>query len=164
MTDTGNKPNDTPVSGEGPPPDIRVTGEWQVSLVLSDEWAVPLPARFTYRVGDPYAVRLDLYLAMSDPVRWLFARELLITGALRASGLGDVRVWPTYDDMICVRLESRDGDALLEIPNAPLVQWLERTCRLVPPGLEHRHQPFAPEALLRQTQDGSPGDGHGSPQ
>ncbi|WP_019356491.1 SsgA family sporulation/cell division regulator [Streptomyces sp. AA1529] len=153
MADTGNRPNHSEVFGEDASSGPCVTGEWQVSLVLSDEWAAPLPAQFTYSAEDPYAVRLDFYLTMANPISWVFARELLIAGALRSSGQGDVRAWPTYDDMICLCLNSRDGEALLEMPVAPLIDWLERTYQLVPPGREHAHQPLDADTLLRRLLD-----------
>lgn len=149
MADTGDGPTDSTTFGDELPPDSWVTGEWQVSLVLSDEWAVPLPARFTYRADDPYAVRLDFHLTMTKPVGWIFARELLSTGRLRSVGEGDVRAWPTRGGKVCLRLDSGDGEALLEIPDAPLSEWLERSYQLALPGREHEHQPLDVDALLR---------------
>ncbi|MEU5834804.1 SsgA family sporulation/cell division regulator [Streptomyces diacarni] len=158
MADTGDRPTDSTISGGEPPSNSCTTGEWQVSLVLSDTWAAPLPARFTYRADDPYAVRLDFYLAMAKPVHWTFARELLIAGRLRSVGQGDVRAWPTWGDKVCLCLNTHDGEALLEIPDAPLSKWLERTYQLVLPGREHEHQSFDADALLRHlSAEGSPG-------
>ncbi|MFI1109609.1 MULTISPECIES: SsgA family sporulation/cell division regulator [Streptomyces] len=122
--------------------------------MLSDEWSAPLPARFTYRAADPYAVRLDFYLTMASPISWIFARELLVAGGLRSSGLGDVRAWPGCDGRFYLCLSSGDGEALLEVPTDPLSEWLERTYRLVPPGKEYEHQ--ALDSLLWRLVDESP--------
>ncbi|AXK34148.1 SsgA family sporulation/cell division regulator [Streptomyces armeniacus] len=116
-----------------------VTASWELSLILSAGWAVPLQARFHYCAADPYAVRLDFYLDTARPVRWIFARDLLTAGLARPTGRGDVRVWPVPDRaLVSLRLVSEHGDALFTADAAPLTAWLERTCQLVPPGQEFR--------------------------
>lgn len=120
------------------PDRVCVTGDWELALVLSAHWTVPLRARFTYCVDDPYAVRLDFYLGSQRPVRWVFARELLTRGLVVPAGLADVRVRPTLDpSLVSLCLDSQHGDALFEISVAPLTEWLRRTYQLVPPGEEH---------------------------
>ncbi|MFE0766387.1 SsgA family sporulation/cell division regulator [Streptomyces smyrnaeus] len=135
-------------------PNSSMTGDWEISLVLSTRWEMPLRAHFTYQADDPYAAQLDFYLNARHSVRWTFARELLTTGTVRPAGHADVRVWPT-DDGTQVRLclESRQGKALFEIPLIPLSEWLERTYQLVPPGQEHRHLRLDKrlEHLLKET-------------
>jgi Streptomyces sporulation and cell division protein, SsgA len=113
--------------------------ELQVRLVLSPERSIPVPARFSYRVNDPYAVHVTFHVGSRAPVCWTFARELLVEGSFRACGQGDVRIWPTRSrgrSVICVALSSPDGDALLEAPVSPVATWLDRTLQLVPPGTE----------------------------
>lgn len=116
-----------------------VERELEVRLVLSPERGVPVPARFAYRTDDPYAVQVAFHITSETPVHWTFARELLVEGVFRASGHGDVRVWPTRREgrgVVLIALNSPAGEALLEVPAAQVSAWLERTLRVVPPGTE----------------------------
>jgi hypothetical protein len=116
-----------------------VERELELHLVLSPEHSIPVPARLSYRADDPYAVRIVFHIGSDRPVSWAFARELLVEGAFRPCGHGDVRVWPTKvggRGVVLMALSSPDGDALLEAPAAQLTAWLERTLRVVPPGTE----------------------------
>ncbi|AZS72069.1 SsgA family sporulation/cell division regulator [Streptomyces lydicus] len=119
-----------------------VERELELGLVLSPEHSIPVPARLRYRTDDPYAVHVTFHIGSDSPVSWTFARELLVEGVFRPCGDGDVRVWPTKRDgrsLVCIVLDSPDGQALLEAPAAAVSAWLERTLRLVPPGAEQRH-------------------------
>ncbi|MFF0289207.1 SsgA family sporulation/cell division regulator [Streptomyces sp. NPDC005262] len=116
-----------------------VERELELNLVLSPERSIPVPARLTYRTEDPYAVHITFHVGSDFPVHWTFARDLLVEGAFRPCGHGDVRIWPTKiqrRSVICVALTSPDGDALIEAPSAAVAAWTERTLRLVPPGTE----------------------------
>ena len=113
--------------------------ELELQLVLTPTRAIPVPARFTYHSADPYAVHITFHIGSDTPVRWVFARDLLVDGAFRPAGEGDVRVWPARAEgsrVICLALSSPDGEALLRVPATALTAWLERTLRLVPPGTE----------------------------
>jgi hypothetical protein len=115
--------------------------ELDMQLVLSPERSVLVPARLTYRADDPCAVHMIFHLGSQHPVRWVFARDLLVEGLFRPCGYGDVRIWPTRvhgQSVICLALSSPDGNALLEVPSAPVSSWLEATHRLTPPGAEER--------------------------
>ena len=117
----------------------EILAELRVSLILSPEHSVPVPARFSYRVDDPYAVHVTFHLGQDTPVTWVFARELLVEGVFRACGQGDVRIWPTRlggRNVVCLALSSPAGDALLEAPAGTVATWLERSLRRVPPGRE----------------------------
>ncbi|MFF8829826.1 SsgA family sporulation/cell division regulator [Streptomyces sp. NPDC015131] len=116
-----------------------VERDLELTLVLSPERGVPVPARLTYRTDDPYAVHITFHVGSEHPVHWTFARELLVEGVFRPCGHGDVRVWPTTLDgraAVLMALSSPDGDALLEVPAAQVSAWLERSLRVVPPGSE----------------------------
>ncbi|MFF2655366.1 SsgA family sporulation/cell division regulator [Streptomyces sp. NPDC058045] len=116
-----------------------VERELELKLVLSPDRSVPVPARLSYRVSDPYAIHITFHVGSSCPVHWTFARELLVEGVFRPCGHGDVRVWPTKVNgrsVVLMALSSPEGDALLEAPTAPVSAWLERTLRAVPPGSE----------------------------
>lgn len=100
---------------------------------------MPVPARLSYGVHDPYAVHITFHLDTGTPVTWVFSRELLVEGTFRPCGQGDVRIWPTRAgrrSVLCLALTSPAGDALLEAPLAAVAGWLERCHRLVPPGSE----------------------------
>lgn len=112
----------------------------ELSLVLSPELSLPVAARLTYGTHDPYAVHITFHVGTDSPIRWTFARELLLEGMFRPCGLGDVRIWPTDPGergFVCMALASPDGEALLKAPAAPVSAWLKRTLRLVAPGSEH---------------------------
>ncbi|MEV0300220.1 SsgA family sporulation/cell division regulator [Streptomyces prasinus] len=116
-----------------------VEREVELRLILSPERDLPVPARLGYRTGDPYAVHIVFHVDSGQPVHWTFARDLLIEGVFRPCGHGDVRVWPSKAagrGVLLVALSSPGGDALLEVPAAPVSSWLERTLRVVPPGSE----------------------------
>lgn len=116
-----------------------VERELELRLVLSPQRSIAVPARLTYRTADPCAVHIAFHIGSGSPVLWTFARELLIEGAFRPCGEGDVRVWPTRvgsRSVLCVALSSPDGDALLEAPLLAVSAWLERTLRVMPPGSE----------------------------
>ncbi len=117
-----------------------VERELELSLVLSPDQSVPVPARFAYRADDPYAVHIVFHIGSQAPVSWTFSRDLLLEGVYRACGSGDVRVWPSKvhgRGMVCLALSAPGGNALLEAPSAPVTAWLESTLRVVPPGSEY---------------------------
>ncbi|MGW7819031.1 SsgA family sporulation/cell division regulator [Streptomyces puniciscabiei] len=116
-----------------------VERELELSLVLSPERSVPVPARLSYRSDDPYAVHIAFHIDSDRPVHWTFARDLLVEGVFRPCGQGDVRVWPTKAEgrsVVLMALSSPDGEALLQAPVPQVSAWLERTLRAVPPGTE----------------------------
>jgi hypothetical protein len=106
-------------------------------LVAPDATALPARASLRYDPDDPYAES-----AGGEPVRWSFARELLVTGLDEPAGIGDVRVWPWASprgDFVALALSSPDGNALFEVPRSILVRFLRRTCVAVPRGRESDH-------------------------
>ncbi|MCX4823416.1 SsgA family sporulation/cell division regulator [Streptomyces sp. NBC_01142] len=116
-----------------------VERELELKLVLSPELSIPVPARLTYRTDDPYAVQITFHVGSDYPVKWTFAREVLVEGVFRPGGHGDVRIWPTKLEgrsVVMIALSSPEGDALLEASSAVVSAWLERTLRVVPPGSE----------------------------
>lgn len=123
----------------------RSTVSYKLALhLLSTEGDVlPLNAELHYAAEDPLAVEACFDDGSPDPVRWVFARELLTTGMSELSGDGDVVIWPTIDadggPAVQMRLNSPHGDALLEASASELDEFLAETRRLVPPGTEHRY-------------------------
>jgi hypothetical protein len=136
-----------------------VERELELSLVLSPERTIPVPARLVYRADDPFAVHITFHIGSDCPVSWTFARELLIDGVFRPCGRGDVRIWPTKVEgrsVVCVALTSPEGDALLEASTPVVSAWLERTLVMVPPGTESARLGLddALAELLATSQDG----------
>ncbi|RKE17894.1 SsgA family sporulation/cell division regulator [Streptomyces sp. TLI_171] len=108
-----------------------------MDLLLSPEEAFPVPARLGYSPDDPYAVHVAFHVDSTQPIGWFFARDLLVQGLLRPTGLGDVRIWPAVVDgrrTVTLMLCSPEGDAFLQAPAAQLAAWVRRTLRAVPPG------------------------------
>ncbi|MGW5637116.1 SsgA family sporulation/cell division regulator [Streptomyces sp. NPDC003832] len=111
-----------------------------LQLAVGPRHSVPVPACFSYDAQDPYAVHIAIHTASQpEPVRWVFARDLLADGMVRPSGLGDVRIWPATSerfDHLRIELSSPSGRALLTVPINVVRPWLEQTYRLVPPESE----------------------------
>ncbi|NBM20771.1 SsgA family sporulation/cell division regulator [Streptomyces sp. GC420] len=130
-----------------------VERELELKLVLSPERSIPVPARLAYHTADPYAVHITFHVGSENPVRWTFARELLVEGVFRPCGDGDVRVWPTKSggrSVVLMGLNSPEGDALLEASSSAVSAWLERILRVVPPGTEQERLGPVIDKGLRQ--------------
>ena len=95
--------------------------------------------RLRYTDAEPYAVTLVFRgdgLAGS-PIEWIFARDLLATGVLAASGDGDVRVWPAdTTSLIFFELRSPSGQAVFAADKRQVERFLAETERIVPTGAE----------------------------
>jgi hypothetical protein len=97
-------------------------------------------ASLRYDRDDPYAVHLS-FVAPSgrDPIEWIFARSLAIDGLTEPAGDGDVRIWPTPEDLtgpVYVELCSPSGRALFALPRPVLAEFVDRSHGVVPPGDE----------------------------
>jgi sporulation and cell division protein SsgA len=128
-----------------------VTCHLDVQLVVPGESTVPLGVVLRYSAGDPYAVNAEFRTGAEESVDWVFARDLLSTGVHRATGEGDVRVWPSPSATgreVFIALTSPDGQALLKAPAAELMSFLARTYALVPAGSERVDIDATLEALL----------------
>jgi len=118
---------------------ITVSAELGLRLVVPDRTTIPLTASLTYTATDPYAIRMAFHVGNDEPVEWIFARELLTIGMVRRVGEGDVQVWPARtegEQSLNISLTSPFGQALFEVPLAPLTAFLNRTYELVPAGRE----------------------------
>lgn len=158
MTTTGEEPHDVTAGRPERPQGADVEEELELFLRLSSELSVPILARFAYRANDPYAVHVVFDLDTQEPVRWVFARELLTAGMDGPVGEGDVLVWPVHERAVCcLSLAPLEGHALVEMPTGILAGWLKRTHRLVPPGREEHFLDV--EALSRHLLHGTGSDG-----
>lgn len=99
-----------------------------------------LRCEFSYDAQDPLAVTLLFDTGGEQPVRWVFSRDLLVTGLTARAGEGDVVLWPVHGrdsrtHFFCLRVGG-PHTALFEIPARPVAEWLAATCAMVPRGAE----------------------------
>jgi hypothetical protein len=104
---------------------------------------VLLGASLRYDRHDPYAVHLSFPTSPGrDPIDWIFARTLVADGLTSPAGDGDVRFWPSPEDLagsVHVELCSPSGRALFAVPRPVLADFVARCHALVPPGSEPDH-------------------------
>lgn len=117
-----------------------VTADLELRLVVPGSAALPVLASVRYDASDPYAVHVSFHTGgEAGAVEWTFARQLLTDGVASAVGDGDVRVWPTASGgrpAVCLALCSPSGQALFEVGQAELVEFLTRSYAAVPTGCE----------------------------
>lgn len=104
--------------------------------------SVRLRTRFVYRTTDPYAVEAHFIEGTDDETVWVFARDLLIEGLERRTGVGDVTVWPQSvpgidKPRVFISLTAPEGTALLSADSGHLKAFLDSTRNLVGYGNEH---------------------------
>lgn len=101
---------------------------------------VLLDATLRYDRDDPYAVHLSFPTSPGrEPIEWIFARSLVADGLTVPTGDGDVRIWPSPEDLagpVYVELCSPSGRALFAVPRPVLADFVARCHVLVPPGAE----------------------------
>jgi hypothetical protein len=101
---------------------------------------VLLDASLRYDRDDPYAVHLSFPTSPGrDPIEWIFARSLVCDGLTVPTGDGDVRIWPSPEDLsgpVYIELCSPSGRALFAVPRPVLADFVARCNALVPPGAE----------------------------
>jgi hypothetical protein len=114
----------------------RVSKVLEFKLVPFERGQMEVELR--YDTTDPYAVLALFQPAASDPVSWIFSRELLATGLTEPAGVGDVRIEPAVFDSesTCLVLVSSNGQARLELSTADVVAFLDATYQVVPSGEE----------------------------
>lgn len=123
----------------------RAVSDGRPELVLDIERVLDLTtrqavrAKFRFAPDAPWVVSVELEIESGPRVLWRIGRDLLHQGLHSMSGLGDVRIWPSYSvDRPIARLQltSRDTAALFELPVPPLAEWLADTYELVPADAE----------------------------
>lgn len=125
---------------------IKPSAEVRAALILRlvvPRADVALDATLRYDADDPYAVRLGFPTAPGrEAVEWMFARQLVADGLIAPTGDGDVRIWPSPDEVtgpVYVELCSPSGRALFTVPREVLTDFARRCDDLVPPGTEADH-------------------------
>lgn len=110
----------------------------QIATINSEE-DHDLSAEFSFDPRDPWAVTMGLETP-SGPVRWTFARDLLVEGQYEPAGDGDVHVWPCLspsgEAVVIVELDSPAGETLLQFPTRAVQDFVYAALETVPLGSE----------------------------
>lgn len=116
-----------------------ITEPMQMEFVDNEGTSTPLQATFEYTTADPYAVSI-LFKAEPVPVRWTFARDLLIEGFYEPTGDGDVHVWPCLSAdgraVVILELNSPSGEVLIQVSSRTLSDFIRQMVAKVAPGAE----------------------------
>src|SRR4051794_18580732 len=116
-----------------------ITEHMRMEFVDTEGLSTPLDAEFEYNPADPFAVSV-LFSDEPTPVRWTFARELLIEGFYEPTGDGDVHVWPCLDTtgsaVVILELSSPSGEVLVQVASRSLATFIHQMVAMVPQGAE----------------------------
>jgi hypothetical protein len=116
-----------------------ITEQLSLEFVDTEGLSTPIEAEFEYNPADPYAVSI-LFTDEPAPVRWTFARELLIEGFFEPTGDGDVHVWPCLNSegaaVVILELSSPSGEVLVQIGSRDLSSFIHQMVAMVPQGSE----------------------------
>jgi hypothetical protein len=116
-----------------------ITEQMRLEFVDTEGLSTPLDAEFEYDPADPFAVSI-LFTDEPTPVRWTFARDLLIEGFYEPTGDGDVHVWPCLNTEGCavviLELSSPSGEVLVQIGSRAVSAFIHQMVAMVPQGTE----------------------------
>jgi hypothetical protein len=116
-----------------------ITEPMHLEFVDTEGLSTPLDAEFEYNPSDPFAVSI-LFSDEPAPVRWTFARELLIEGFYEPTGDGDVHVWPCLNTegnaVVILELSSPSGEVLVQVGSRVLSSFIRKMVEMVPQGSE----------------------------
>ncbi|MFL6173141.1 MAG: SsgA family sporulation/cell division regulator [Marmoricola sp.] len=116
-----------------------ITEAMQMEFVDNEGTSTPLAASFEFTTTDPYAVSI-LFQGEPTPVRWTFARDLLIEGFYEPTGDGDVHVWPCLsaegNAVVILELNSPSGEVLVQVSSRAVSTFIRQMLALVPQGAE----------------------------
>ncbi|RNL79155.1 SsgA family sporulation/cell division regulator [Nocardioides marmorisolisilvae] len=116
-----------------------ITEAMQMEFVDNEGTSTPLAASFEFTTSDPYAVSI-LFQGEPTPVRWTFARDLLIEGFYEPTGDGDVHVWPCLsaegNAVVILELNSPSGEVLIQASSRAVSTFIRQMLDLVPQGAE----------------------------
>jgi len=119
-----------------------ITEQMRLEFVDTEGLSTPLDAEFEYNPADPYAVSI-LFSDEPTPVRWTFARELLVEGFYEPTGDGDVHVWPCLNTegaaVVILELSSPSGEVLVQVGSRALSAFIHQMVAMVPSGSEAQH-------------------------
>src|SRR5690242_3487025 len=113
----------------------------QMSMEFVDDQGMssPLDAEFEFNPADPFAVSI-LFKSEPAPVRWTFARDLLVEGFYEPTGDGDVHVWPCLsaegNAVVILELNSPSGEVLIQVSSRAVAAFVRQMLDTVPQGAE----------------------------
>ena len=107
-------------------------------LVSASTGEAEIDAELRYDPSDPLAVSLAIGVSCSDPVVWIFARDLLQAGVHGPAGQGDITIEPTeHLDRRALRITlATDCLATMLVGSDRVIEFLVETYALVPSGCE----------------------------
>ena len=116
-----------------------ISERMRLEFVDTEGLSTPLEAEFEYNPADPYAVSV-LFTDEPVPVRWTFARDLLIEGFYEPTGDGDVHVWPCLSPdgaaVVILELSSPSGEVLVQVSSRSVSAFIHQIVAMVPQGAE----------------------------
>ena len=116
-----------------------ITEAMPMEYVDLDGLSTPVAAEFAYDAADPFAVSV-LFTGEPVPVRWTFARDLLVEGFYEPTGDGDVHVWPCLSPegaaVVIIELNSPSGEVLVQVSSRAVAAFNEQMLAIVPVGAE----------------------------
>ncbi len=125
------------------PPDANpFESKLSAFLVQPDGTRAPLPAALRFDRADPFAVSLRLRTSTVQTVTWTFARQLLIDGARRPTGVGAVEVRPAFHDgtrLLVLSLKSASRHTEVQLRHEQVAAFINGTLAAVPSGAEGDH-------------------------
>lgn len=127
-----------------PLPAPRVLTQPMAMELLTPDVAVPIDTTVGYDSRDPHALSIAFHLPGEDPVVWCVDREMVLTGSLRPTGDGEVRLGPAPDGGLLLRLGPAGQRAVVRCEQEALGRFVRDTLALVPQGTEERHIDWGP--------------------
>lgn len=106
--------------------------------------AVAIDTTVGYDSRDPHALSIAFHLLGEDPVVWRVDREMILTGSLGPTGDGEVRVRPTPDGGLLLRLGPPAQCAVVRCRQETIGRFVRETFVLVPEGTEEHHIDWGP--------------------
>jgi hypothetical protein len=114
-----------------------------IHLLVDEGPSEELAAEFQYDPADPYAVRLVVGARADEAATtYLFGRELLVLGAVEATGDGDVHIFPgstEHGDAVLLEVTTEDDEVVLAARAWEIATFLDKSFELVGVGQEADH-------------------------
>ncbi|GGV02679.1 hypothetical protein GCM10010211_82480 [Streptomyces albospinus] len=111
----------------------------KLHLAGKGDSTLPLATSLFYRAADPYAVEA-VFTLNGRPVRWMFARDLLVEGMHGRTGVGDIAVWSNSDSEgahTFIELSPPSGTALVSLPHSRVEEFLNQSTAIAQKGAEY---------------------------
>ncbi|MFC9731922.1 SsgA family sporulation/cell division regulator [Streptomyces roseolus] len=112
--------------------------------LLTSDAAVPIDTTVGYDSRTPHALTITFHLLGEEPVVWCFDREMILTGSLRPTGDGEIRLRPDTDGGLLLLLGPSGQRAVVKCDQEALCRFVRETFVLVPQGTEDRHLDWGP--------------------